>query len=74
MTRILTNGYTRLLQKLGRSGRLTGMGHNDLTGSTSYTVQYAPGKTMSVTVQERDFFWLNSLDRKAAREQHRRRG
>jgi hypothetical protein len=51
-------GYARLLSKLGRAGRLTAMGHNDLNDDTSYTVQYAPNKTIRVTVKGRDYFTM----------------
>lgn len=61
MSILSTSGYSRLLQKLGRAGRLTSMGDNKLAGTISYTMQYAPTKTFAVTIQQCDAFTRNYL-------------
>jgi hypothetical protein len=52
---LFASGYTRLLSKLGRAGRLQSMGVG-LEGEASYIMCYAPGKTIRVVVPEHDAF------------------
>ena len=52
---LFASGYTRLLQKLGRAGRLQSMGVG-LEGEASYIMQYAPGKTLRISIPEHDAF------------------